>query len=1016
MSEGTIFSRMLGSALGTFTPKASGADRILRADNVAFRVVEEKRGGMGIVCICDPLSPDGTEIAEDRGVGPHARLALKTFPEAFFFDQRINQAFRNELFIWTRLRGVPFIVPAFDQVIIDGKPHIVMAAIPPDDAGRISLADHIQSASHGLSPDLCLSVALSIAIGMERATEREAGLVHGDIKPSNILMMSDYAMIADFGIARAGKVTGVTGISGTEAYMAPECWPDQDTGRAAFSTASDLYAFGCTLLHGLTGRVPFAGEGETLRQAHCSGMHARTVPADGPELALVLQELANHCIQIDPDARPDSFAMVRASLEEIARREAPVVLHQIQRFANDGMMLTMMSGGGARRLLDETPEEQFRDVDSISAGSAASLCGDDERALQFFNRFEAACGGAAHDDIALCANEKGLSLARLKRYDEAVKTFTNGLTFASGQRRAGLIANRAMSHLQLGDTSSAGRALERLLREHPDLSEVWGQLALVRIEEKQATEAEDAIRRAIALEPRNGQFRAILGEIQMDLRRDVVAAKASLDLAYDLGTADPSWARRMVVCCLLTGASEDASSILHSVSQNLDKEAADAFARETVEAARSFLFDAETGAYDDQESESQARPDVSEVQTPGDIIAPTPPAPPDMPADTADDIPLADQINAGGTYLNTKVYIPENTFSHDFYKLTDRPGYAEACIASIRQFAAHSTGSELFVQAEARVRPYAFWRCQACSFAILTNRDPGESLLCRMCDAKHPVVFTEEPNLDVLAKEVNASLGLDGTQAVDGAFVLVAFWPTDAGQLGVIKHHLEASGFEHLDDAPSAAAFIAANARARGVIFEGMPEVWSKPAAPGHTPSPTPAGFQETLRAIRREAGQTTSISMTAPPEMLPLLLAGEDALGNMLLADLRKGFDATPTDSANARRLVETRLRSGTIDEARVVFARLRQSLATPDADPDALFAGAQIAREDGDLVGADDMLERALQRAPRDQLARMTRLEVLKALGDNEKSREVHSELIAHGDPMTTVLAHLTGGSRGT
>ncbi|MFF3017358.1 serine/threonine-protein kinase [Streptomyces sp. NPDC057939] len=138
------------------------------------------------------------------------------------------------------------------------------------------------------------------------------GIIHHDVTPSNVLLRDgDAPFLADFGLSRTvhdRPHEAPDTLVGTLAYMAPE----QLLGRAA-TTASDVYAFGLTLLEALTGHREYRGTPVEVGTAHL--LHPPRVPEGLPgDLGRLLTAMTDR----DPDARPDA-ARVHLGLRDLAR-------------------------------------------------------------------------------------------------------------------------------------------------------------------------------------------------------------------------------------------------------------------------------------------------------------------------------------------------------------------------------------------------------------------------------------------------------------------------------------------------------------------------------------------------------------------------------------------------------------------------------------------------------------------------------------------------------------------------
>ncbi|GFG52251.1 hypothetical protein MAGR_36920 [Mycolicibacterium agri] len=198
------------------------------------------RGGMGEVW-------RAYDTAIDRVV------ALKMLLPAFAEDADFEQRFRREARAAARLDD-PHVVPIYDVGEIDDRLYVTMRLIKGKDLQTMLDAGPLE-------PARAVSIIEQIASALHSA--HKVGLVHRDVKPSNILVdENDFAYLIDFGIARGANDTRLTSASsaiGTWAYMAPERFNSGD-----IHPSSDIYALACVLYQCLTGQQPFPGS--TLEQ------------------------------------------------------------------------------------------------------------------------------------------------------------------------------------------------------------------------------------------------------------------------------------------------------------------------------------------------------------------------------------------------------------------------------------------------------------------------------------------------------------------------------------------------------------------------------------------------------------------------------------------------------------------------------------------------------------------------------------------------------------------------------
>jgi len=147
------------------------------------------------------------------------------------------------------------------------------------------------------------------------------GVVHRDIKPDNVLLSHQHALVTDFGVAKAvsrsggdSSLTSVGVALGTPAYMAPE----QAAGDPDVDGRADIYALGAMGYEMLAGRPPFVGLGPARLIAAQVTERVTPLRERRPDLPPELARLLMRCLEKDPAQRPQTAAEVRDALDAIA--------------------------------------------------------------------------------------------------------------------------------------------------------------------------------------------------------------------------------------------------------------------------------------------------------------------------------------------------------------------------------------------------------------------------------------------------------------------------------------------------------------------------------------------------------------------------------------------------------------------------------------------------------------------------------------------------------------------------
>jgi serine/threonine protein kinase len=239
-------------------------------------------------------------------------LALKVLRPEHAEEAVARARFLREARLAPRIES-RHVVPILEVGETGGLTYLVMPFY-----ARGSLAQRLR-ALRRLSVDETAALAADLGRGLDSL--HAAGILHRDVKPSNVLLADDGgAALADFGLARAVDSTRLTHdgqLLGTPHYLAPELI---EGGEA--TPASDLYALACLLYECVVGQPPFAGR----RAAEIGFAHLMEPPPDPrtqrPDLSAELALVLLTALEKDPAARPTSGTAL-ARMLHLARTASP---------------------------------------------------------------------------------------------------------------------------------------------------------------------------------------------------------------------------------------------------------------------------------------------------------------------------------------------------------------------------------------------------------------------------------------------------------------------------------------------------------------------------------------------------------------------------------------------------------------------------------------------------------------------------------------------------------------------
>jgi len=266
--------------------------------------------------IIEPVAAGGGgEVYRAEDSALHRTVALKLLSPSLASDKEFHGRFYSEARVVASLNH-PNIVTLYDFGEHKGRPYAVMEHIE---------GESVQTMLESGPVEFSQAVEIVRQVGEGLSAAHELGLVHGDIKPGNIMVdRSGRARLLDFGLAGPSQETGGSSV-GTVAFMSPE----QATG-SAMDERSDLYSLGAVLYNMLTGRVPFEGEYEAavkyaiVNEAHAPVDRFAAIP---PRVAAVVDKLLSK----EPDNRFQSADDLLREMDAEAGGSKPATLGSLRK-------------------------------------------------------------------------------------------------------------------------------------------------------------------------------------------------------------------------------------------------------------------------------------------------------------------------------------------------------------------------------------------------------------------------------------------------------------------------------------------------------------------------------------------------------------------------------------------------------------------------------------------------------------------------------------------------------------
>jgi serine/threonine protein kinase/tetratricopeptide (TPR) repeat protein len=278
-------------------PVSRRAKRMIGKTISHYRVVRKLgEGGMGEVYLAQDMKLD-------------RQVALKFLSEQFASDQSFKARFKREAQAAAALNH-PNIITIHEVAEHRERPFIAMEFVEGESLKELT-------ARRELSVNKVIDLGIQISQGLAKA--HQAGIVHRDVKPQNILVDKDgRARICDFGLAKLKREVMLTKTGttvGTVAYMSPEQGQGMEVDQR-----SDIFSFGVVLYEMVTGQLPFKGDHEAAIVYSIVNDTPEPLARYKANVPEELQKIVEKALRKDAETRYQSSADLTADLKELQRQ------------------------------------------------------------------------------------------------------------------------------------------------------------------------------------------------------------------------------------------------------------------------------------------------------------------------------------------------------------------------------------------------------------------------------------------------------------------------------------------------------------------------------------------------------------------------------------------------------------------------------------------------------------------------------------------------------------------------